>query len=124
MLKLPDSPDRRSAIAWTLLRLTLAGLLAAHGWARELTHRLREALVRIEGAEGRHSEVLGALVQEKRLQQVQEAALLQSRLKQVQSRLSADKARQAQQKTWQQQAAHVQALSAQQRSWEALHQAL
>ena len=34
MLKLPDSPDRRSAIAWTLLRLTLAGLLAAHGWAR------------------------------------------------------------------------------------------
>lgn len=67
---------------------------------------------------------LGALVQEKRLQQVQEAALLQSRLKQVQSRLSADKERQAQQKTWQQQAAHVQALSAQQRSWEAWHQAL
>lgn len=67
---------------------------------------------------------LGALVQEKRLQQVQEAALLQSRLKQVQSRLSADKARQAKQKTWLQQAAHVQALSAQQRSWEALHQAL
>ena len=63
-------------------------------------------------------------VQEKRLQRVQEGAALQSRLKQVQSRLSADKARQAQQKTWQQQAAHVQALSAQQRSWEALHQAL
>ena len=38
--------------------------VAAHGWARELTHRLREALVRIEGAEGRHSEVLGALVEQ------------------------------------------------------------
>jgi len=67
---------------------------------------------------------LGALVQEKRQQQVQDAALLQSRLKQVQSRLSADKVRQAQQNTWQQQTAHVQALSAQQRSWEGLHQAL
>jgi Tfp pilus assembly protein PilN len=67
---------------------------------------------------------LGALVQEKRLQRMQEAALLQSRLKQVQSRLEAGKARQAQQHTWLQQAAHVQALSAQQRSWEALHLAL
>ncbi|HEY0954507.1 MAG TPA: hypothetical protein VGE36_07110 [Roseateles sp.] len=38
--------------------------VAAHGWARELTHRLREALVRIEGAEGRHSEVLGSLVEQ------------------------------------------------------------
>ncbi|MFT3817900.1 MAG: hypothetical protein QM750_09780 [Rubrivivax sp.] len=32
--------------------------VAAHGWARELTGRLREALVRIEGRSGRHSEVL------------------------------------------------------------------
>ncbi len=38
--------------------------VAAHGWARELTHRLREALVRIEGQEGRHSEVLGGLVEQ------------------------------------------------------------
>lgn len=38
--------------------------VAAHAWARELTHRLREALVRIEGAEGRHSEVLGGLVEQ------------------------------------------------------------
>lgn len=67
---------------------------------------------------------LMAQVQEKRQLQVQEAALLQSRLKQVQNRLAADKARQAQQNTWLQQAAHVQALSAQQRRWEALHQAL
>ena len=54
---------------------------------------------------------LGALVQEKLQQQVQEAALLESRLKQFQNRLAADKARQAQQNTWLQQAAHVQALS-------------
>jgi hypothetical protein len=38
--------------------------VAAHGWAREMTHRLREALVRIEGQEGRHSEVLGQLVEQ------------------------------------------------------------
>ena len=38
--------------------------VAAHGWARELTHRLREALVRIEGSEGRHSEVLNLLVEQ------------------------------------------------------------
>jgi hypothetical protein len=37
---------------------------AAHAWARELTHRLRQALVRIEGSEGRHSEVLGLLVEQ------------------------------------------------------------
>lgn len=36
--------------------------VAAHGWAREMTHRLREALVRIEGQEGRHSEVLAQLL--------------------------------------------------------------
>ncbi len=28
------APDARSAMAWTLLRLTLAGLIAAHGLAR------------------------------------------------------------------------------------------
>lgn len=67
---------------------------------------------------------LGALVEEKRQQQVQEAAALASRLKQVQNRLAADKARQAQQNTWLQQAAHVQALSVKQRNWEALHQVL
>ncbi|PTT90547.1 hypothetical protein DBR42_05640 [Pelomonas sp. HMWF004] len=38
--------------------------VAAHGWARELTHRLREALVRLEGSEGRHSEVLNLLVEQ------------------------------------------------------------
>lgn len=38
--------------------------VAAHAWARELTHRLRECLVRIEGQEGRHSEVLGQLVEQ------------------------------------------------------------
>ena len=38
--------------------------VAAHAWAREMTHRLREALVRIEGQEGRHSEVLGQLVEQ------------------------------------------------------------
>jgi len=29
-----QTPAQRSAFAWTLLRLLLAGLLAAHGWAR------------------------------------------------------------------------------------------
>ncbi|RZJ11009.1 MAG: hypothetical protein EOP39_07345 [Rubrivivax sp.] len=38
--------------------------VAAHAWARELTHRLREALVRIEGTEGRHSEVLSTLLEQ------------------------------------------------------------
>lgn len=28
--------DRRSAVGWIVLRVTLAGLLAAHGWARLL----------------------------------------------------------------------------------------
>jgi hypothetical protein len=63
-------------------------------------------------------------VQEKRLQWEQESALLQSSLRQVQNQLAADKARQAQQNTWLQQDARVKALSAQQRRWEALHQAL
>ena len=30
------TPESRSSIAWIVLRLTLAGLLAAHGWARLL----------------------------------------------------------------------------------------
>ena len=55
-------------------------------------------------------------VQEKRLQLAQEESLLHSRLKQVQNQLAADQARQAQQNGWLQQATHVQALSAQQRS--------
>jgi putative oxidoreductase len=29
-----SSPARRSAAGWTAIRLTLAGLIAAHGWAR------------------------------------------------------------------------------------------
>lgn len=36
MIKFPYSPDRRSAISWVTLRIVLAGLLAAHGWARLL----------------------------------------------------------------------------------------
>jgi Tfp pilus assembly protein PilN len=67
---------------------------------------------------------LMAQVQTKLQQQVQQAALLQSRLTQVQSRLVGEKVRQAQQNTWLQQDARVQALSAQQSRWEALHQAL
>jgi putative oxidoreductase len=31
-----DTPDARSQFGWTLVRLTLAGLIAAHGWARLL----------------------------------------------------------------------------------------
>lgn len=37
--------------------------VAAHAWARELTSRLREALVRIEGVSGSHSAVLAALLE-------------------------------------------------------------
>lgn len=37
--------------------------VAAHAWARELTSRLRQALVRIEGAGGAHSDVLSALIE-------------------------------------------------------------
>jgi hypothetical protein len=37
--------------------------LAAHAWARDLTSRLRDALVRTEGATGAHSEVLIALLE-------------------------------------------------------------
>jgi len=36
MIRLPSSPDRRSALSWVALRVALAGLLAAHGWARLL----------------------------------------------------------------------------------------
>lgn len=63
-------------------------------------------------------------VQEKRLQRVQEGAALQSRLKQMQNQQAQDKVRQAQENTWLQQDARVQALSAQQSRWEALHRAL
>jgi Tfp pilus assembly protein PilN len=63
-------------------------------------------------------------LQAKLQQQVQEAALLQSRLIQMQNQQAADQARQAQQNTWLQQDARVQVLSAQQSRWEALHQAL
>ena len=63
-------------------------------------------------------------VQEKRLQWVQEGAALQSRLNQVQQQQTQDKVREAQQNTWLQQDARVQALSAQKSRWEALHQAL
>jgi hypothetical protein len=63
-------------------------------------------------------------VQEQRLHLAQEVALLQSRLKQVQTQLATDKARHAQHTTWQQQAAHVQALKVELQAWEDLHQAL
>lgn len=36
--------------------------VAAHAWARDLTGRLREALVRTEGRSGQHSEVLNVLL--------------------------------------------------------------
>lgn len=36
--------------------------VAAHAWARDMTARLRDALVRIEGRTGRHSEVLNVLL--------------------------------------------------------------
>jgi len=36
--------------------------VAAHAWSRDLTARLRDALVRTEGQSGRHSEVLSALL--------------------------------------------------------------
>lgn len=37
--------------------------VAAHAWARDLTSRLRDALVRIEGVSGSHSAVLAALLE-------------------------------------------------------------
>ena len=36
--------------------------VAAHAWARDMSGRLREALVRTEAASGRHSEVLNAVL--------------------------------------------------------------
>jgi hypothetical protein len=36
--------------------------VAAHAWARDLTGRLRDALTRIEGQSGRHSEVMNLLL--------------------------------------------------------------
>jgi Tfp pilus assembly protein PilN len=62
--------------------------------------------------------------QEQRLHLEQERALLQSRMKQVQTQLATDKARHAQHTTWQQQATHVQALKVELQAWEDLHQAL
>lgn len=37
--------------------------VAAHAWARDITGRLRLALVRAEGETGQHSEVLGSLLE-------------------------------------------------------------
>ena len=34
MLRVPMSSDRLSALSWVILRVALAGLLAAHGWVR------------------------------------------------------------------------------------------
>jgi hypothetical protein len=65
-----------------------------------------------------------AQIQEKRQQLEQESALLETRLKQLQNRLVADMARLAEQKTWQQQAAHVHALKVELQAWEDLYQAL
>ena len=36
--------------------------VAAHAWSRDLVGRLRDALVRVEGTAGRHSEVLNAVL--------------------------------------------------------------
>lgn len=37
--------------------------VAAHAWARDITGRLRDALVKIEGVGGTHSDVLASLVE-------------------------------------------------------------
>ncbi len=63
-------------------------------------------------------------VHEQRLHIEQERSLLQSRMKQVQTQLATDNARNAIHTTWQQQAAHVQALKLEFQAWEDLHQAL
>ena len=34
MMRVPESPDARSARSWTVLRVALAVLLSAHGWVR------------------------------------------------------------------------------------------
>lgn len=65
-----------------------------------------------------------AQVEARREKLLQELALLEFHWKQDQSRLAADKVWQAQQNIWQQQVARVQALSAEQQRWTALHQAL
>lgn len=36
MLRLSNSLDRTGAVSWAVLRVSLAGLIAAHGWARLL----------------------------------------------------------------------------------------
>lgn len=37
--------------------------VAAHAWARDTTHRLRDALVRLENTSGRHSDVLNGVLE-------------------------------------------------------------
>lgn len=64
---------------------------------------------------------LMSLVQEKQRLLAQERALLESRLMWIQNQLAQAKARQANEKAWQQQAGHIQWLSAQQQRWDALH---
>lgn len=63
-------------------------------------------------------------VQEKQQLLAHEHALLGSRLQLAQNQLASDKVRQAQHNVWQQQDAHIQWLSTQQRRWDALYQAL
>lgn len=67
---------------------------------------------------------LAGWVQEKQQQGLQERALLESRLKRLELQRVTDQALLIQQRTWQQQAAHVQALRSEQQRWEALHEAL
>lgn len=67
---------------------------------------------------------LMSLVQEKQRLLAQERAVLASRLMRIQNQLAQAKARQANEKTWQQQAGHIQWLRAQQQRWETLHSAL
>lgn len=92
------SQRRRFHSRWTSLSGLLVGSLVAFGLISE--------------------------VHEKRLQRVQEGVALQTRLKQVQNEQAADKVRQAQQNTWLKQDERIKLLSAQQRRWEVLHQAL
>lgn len=92
------SQRRRFHSRWTFLSGLLVGSLVALGLTSE--------------------------VHERRLQRAQEGLGLQSRLKQVQDLRAANKVRQVQQNTWLQQDVRINLLSAQQRRWEALHQAL
>lgn len=67
---------------------------------------------------------LVAVLKAQHVQLQRERDELQSRWDQVQASLSADKARQVLHQNWQQQTVRVQQLSAQQRTWAALHQTL